>query len=166
MNHLDVLLLSIRWIHLVSATIWIGGSLFYLFIMVPALKTQNHQDSQKQGSLTTVINVNFKRMVDICLWTLVISGSIILVDRATGTHLSTLYLIAISVKLLLVTILISIIFTKRRLKSSHLDNAQESSLLKKIAYRIAQWQTVAYLGLCILFITEILRFAVELSLSN
>ncbi len=166
MNHLDVLLLSIRWIHLVSASMWIGGSLFYLFILIPVLKTQNHQDRKKQGSLTTVINLNFKRMVDICLWTLVISGSIILVDRATGNHLNNLYLIAISIKLLLVTILISIIFTKRRLKSSQLDNVQESSLLKKIANRIAQWQTVAYLGLFILFITEILRFAVELSLSN
>ena len=166
MNQWDVLLLSIRWIHLVSASMWIGGSLFYLFILVPALKTHTHQDRQKQGSLNKVISLNFKRLVDLCLWTLVISGSIILVDRATGNHLNTLYLVAISVKLLLVTILISIIFTKRRLKSSQLDDSQESPLLKKIGYRIAQWQTVAYLGLFILFITEILRFAVELSLSN
>ena len=166
MNHWDFLLLSIRWIHLVAASMWIGGSLFYLFILGPALKKQGHEDRQNKGSLNNIISLNFKRMVDICLWTLVISGSVILVDRATGNHLNTMYLIAISVKLLLVTILISIIFTKRRLKFSQLDDSQESPLLKKIGYRIAQWQTVAYLGLFILFITEILRFAVELSLSN
>ena len=165
MNHWDVLLLGIRWLHLLAATVWIGGSLFYLLILGPVLKNPQHQDRHGQG-LIKAISVKFKHTVDICLWILVVSGSVILIDRATGNYLTTVYITAISIKLLLVSILVSIILTKRRLKFSQSSLAQESSLFKRLSYRIVQWKTIAYLGVVILFITEILRFAVEQALSN
>ena len=161
MNQWDFLLLGIRWIHLVSACLWIGGSVFYLVILSKALKPGTYDLPQNQTVFVKVINARFKRMVDLCLWFLVISGSIILIDRATGNSLSLIYLTAISVKLLLVVILIVIILLKRRARDSSVNSPENSSLIKRIEYKIVQWKTVAYIGLIILFITEVLRFAIE-----
>ena len=166
MNQWEFLLLAIRWIHLVSACLWIGGSVFYLVILGKALKPSTYDLPQNQTVFVKVINTRFKQMVDLCLWILVISGSIILADRATGNSLSLIYLTAISVKLLLVVVLIVIILLKRRTRRPDVNLPKNTSLLKRMEYKIVQWKTVAYIGLTILFITEILRFAIEKSSSS
>ena len=33
----DLFLVVVRWIHVVAAAAWVGGSIFYLFVLRPAL---------------------------------------------------------------------------------------------------------------------------------
>ena len=38
MTPADAFLLLVRWLHVVAAVAWVGGNLFYLLVLVPALR--------------------------------------------------------------------------------------------------------------------------------
>ena len=62
----DLFLLVVRWVHLVAAAAWIGGGLFYLLALRPALRTV--PDSQRQ--VDTAVATEFRTWVDTCIFVL------------------------------------------------------------------------------------------------
>lgn len=86
--------LVVRAIHIIAATAWVGGSIFYQFIAIPALRAT--------GTLPVLagqIAALFKRMVNICIGVLLLSGVYLTFDRLTQTTLGLPYLIVLMVKI-------------------------------------------------------------------
>ena len=75
----DVFLLVVRWLHLVSAAAWIGGSLFYLIVLRPALRRS--PDASK--AINAAAAVEFRALVDTCILVLLATGVILTFNRLT-----------------------------------------------------------------------------------
>jgi hypothetical protein len=87
--------LIVRTAHLLAAAAWVGGSILYLVAVLPVLRS---------GGITpevsTQIATLFRRMVNICIGVLLLSGAYLMFDRLTSTSLGWLYLVVLGVKII------------------------------------------------------------------
>ena len=67
---LDLFRVAIRWLHLVAAVAWVGGSLFYLLVLQPSLK-----DGRAE------IDRRFRDVVQLSIVTLLVTGALLTFDR-------------------------------------------------------------------------------------
>lgn len=83
----------VRAVHLLAAAAWVGGSLMYLVVVQPALR--------KGGPAPAVagqIAELFKKLVNVCIAALVLSGLYLIVDRLSQTLLGVPYLVILGLK--------------------------------------------------------------------
>jgi hypothetical protein len=74
----DWLLLGIRWVHLLAATVWVGGSLFYLIVLRPALR---RAQPQVAAALGPAVGAGFREVVNLAIASLVVTGAVLTFDR-------------------------------------------------------------------------------------
>jgi uncharacterized membrane protein len=91
-----LLLLSIlmRGIHLVAAAVWVGGSMIYLLVIIPALRVSG-ASPRTNAALGTL----FRQVVNVCIGAALLSGVYLVFDRLSGTGASVLYVIVLVVKI-------------------------------------------------------------------
>lgn len=84
----------IRAVHIVAAATWVGGSVFYLIAVLPALR--------KGGSAPSVaaqIAESFKGIIRTCVGILLLSGVYLTFDRLTRTTLGLPYMVILALKI-------------------------------------------------------------------
>ncbi len=86
--------LIMRATHMLAAATWVGGNVFYLVVVVPALKSGG-----PAPALSAKIAELFKRMVNICVGVLLLSGGYLVFDRLTQTTLGLPYLLVLGLKI-------------------------------------------------------------------
>lgn len=86
--------LFVRAIHIIAATAWVGGSIFYQVVVLPAARVTN-----APPVLMSQIAALFKRMVNLCIGVLLLSGVYLTFDRLTQTTLGLPYLIVLGLKI-------------------------------------------------------------------
>lgn len=83
--------LIVRAAHIIAAAAWVGGSLFYQVAVLPALRGSG-------GGVVAQIAAQFKRMVNLCMGVLLLSGGYLIFDRLTLTTLALPYLVVLVLK--------------------------------------------------------------------
>src|SRR5579864_897234 len=86
--------LIVRVAHTLAAATWVGGSLFYLIIVLPALR-----NSGPVAAVAAQIAALFRRLVNICIVVLLLSGAFMTFDRLTQTMLGLPYLVVLGLKI-------------------------------------------------------------------
>ncbi len=90
----SVLFVIVRVAHIIAGATWVGGSVMYLVVVIPALRL---------GGATSTVAGNvanlFKRMVNICIGVLLLTGAYLTFDRLTQTTLGMPYLIVLGLKI-------------------------------------------------------------------
>lgn len=90
---------EIRWlvrlVHILAASAWVGGSFMYLIVVIPALRSGG-----PAPAIASKIAETFKRMVNICVGLLLLSGVYLTFDRLTQTNLGLPYIIVLALKIL------------------------------------------------------------------
>lgn len=90
---MDVLHVLMREAHILAGVAWVGGSIMYQFIVVPALRAGGPApEVAKQVALL------YKRMANFCIGVLLLSGGYLIFDRLTQTSLGSTYLIVLVIK--------------------------------------------------------------------
>lgn len=84
-----------RAVHTLAAAAWVGGSLFYLVVALPALR----QGGPAPG-VAAKLAALFRQMVNICMGALLLSGVYLMFDRLTTTTLGWPYLLVLGIKIL------------------------------------------------------------------
>ena len=74
--------LIVRTAHLLAAAAWVGGSILYLAVILPALRIGG-----SAPEVYSQIAMLFRRMVNICVGVLLLSGAYLMFDRLTTTSL-------------------------------------------------------------------------------
>lgn len=97
MDGLDVLRAVVRWIHVVAAVVWVGGSIFYLIVLRPALANPGAAESRR--ALEMAINRAFRDLVDISIIALIVTGVIITLDRLDATSVGAPYFVLLALKI-------------------------------------------------------------------
>src|SRR5258708_19689181 len=87
--------LIVRTAHLLAAAAWVGGSILYLVAVLPALRSGG-----AAPGVSAQIAALFRRMVNICVGVLLLSGAYLTFDRLTSTPLGWPYLSVLGFKIL------------------------------------------------------------------
>jgi uncharacterized membrane protein len=93
----ELFLLIIRWLHVVSAAAWVGGSIFYLLVLRPAIRSS----SGSHGPLLTAAGKEFRTLVNTSIMVLVATGVILAFNRLTENIVGPPYAITLGIKSLL-----------------------------------------------------------------
>ena len=86
--------------HVIAAVIWVGGGIFYLFALRPALAIPAAAGSR--AMVETSINRAFRELVDISIIALIVTGVVITFDRLSSLPITTTYYVVLGLKLLAV----------------------------------------------------------------
>ncbi len=86
--------LIMRAAHILAAAVWVGGSIFYLAVALPALR-----NGGSPPGVAGQIAALFKRVVNICMGVLLLSGAYLTFDRLTTTSLGWPYLVVLVLKI-------------------------------------------------------------------
>ena len=95
MTLLEATVLLTRWAHVMATVTWVGGNIFFLAVLRPALR-----HGGVPGDLARRIGGGFKEIVDLSMWVLVITGVILVFDRLTA-QIGLTYAYVLTVKLFL-----------------------------------------------------------------
>ncbi|HEY6410515.1 MAG TPA: hypothetical protein VIY29_23950 [Ktedonobacteraceae bacterium] len=90
--------LIVRAAHMLAAAAWVGGSFLYMLAVLPALRSKG-----PAPALAGEIAALFRRMVNICMGVLLLSGAFLTFDRLTVTTLGWPYLVVLGLKIVLAT---------------------------------------------------------------
>jgi len=88
----------VRAAHILAAAAWVGGSILYLVAVLPALRSKG-----PAPAVAGEIAALFRRMVNICMGVLLLSGAYLTLDRLTQTTLGWPYLVVLGLKIVLAT---------------------------------------------------------------
>jgi uncharacterized membrane protein len=86
--------LIVRAAHTIAAAAWVGGSILYMVAIIPALRSGG-----PAPAVAAQIAALFRRMVNICIGVLLLSGAYLMFDRLTQTMLGWPYLVVLGLKI-------------------------------------------------------------------
>src|SRR2546425_1798268 len=86
--------LIVRAAHTLAAAAWVGGSILYLVVIQPALRRAG-----PAPAFAGQIAVLFRRLVNICIGVLLLTGAFLTFDRLTQTTLGLPYLVVLGLKI-------------------------------------------------------------------
>ena len=85
----------VRTVHILAAAAWVGGSILYLVAVLPALR-----NGGPAPGVAAQIAAHFRRLVNICVGVLLLTGAYLAFDRLTSTNLGWPYLVVLGVKII------------------------------------------------------------------
>ncbi len=136
---IDWLLLIVRWIHIITAVLWLGSSLFLWIVVIPVSKQlEVHKDF-----IATIVR-EFGGVVNISVLSLVVTGSILTTARLSIDNVSLTWISVFGIKMATVLWIFWSVFRARR------------STVSKYYYNSA---TVA--GVIVFFISSLLHKIIE-----
>src|SRR6266516_996745 len=89
--------LIVRVVHTIAAAAWVGGSILYLVAILPALRSAG--PAPGVATVAAQIAALFRRLVNICIGVLLLTGAYLMFDRLTQTMLGWPYLIVLGLKI-------------------------------------------------------------------
>lgn len=90
---LEVLWL-VRAVHILAASAWVGGSLMYQVVVLPALRAGG-----PAPAVAAQVAQLFKRLSNVCIGILLLSGAYLTFDRLTQTTLGLPYIVVLILKI-------------------------------------------------------------------
>ena len=97
MDVLDWILVAIRWIHALAAVAWVGGSIFFVFVLRPVQKRAGAGDPRERDATAQ----EFRGLVNTAIGVLLLTGVILSVSRLTASAVSVPYVAVLAVKIAL-----------------------------------------------------------------
>jgi uncharacterized membrane protein len=143
----------IRVAHILAGAAWVGGSLFYLVVVQPALRTFG-----PAPALAAKIADLFRRMVNICVGVLLLTGGYLVFDRLTQTTLGSSYLLVLGIK---IVVALSMFILAMYMAQSNIRRlAKRSTRLSRVAP-----QLMLALGLLVFVLGALLNGLFETSIA-
>ena len=158
----DILLLLVRWLHALAAMAWVGGSVFYLFVLRPALR----QHAATSGPLARLVGAEFRTLVTTAMAVLLSTGIVLTASRLTSGNVGVAYVAVLAVKIAMALYMFHTVRFSRRGAQSEEAMAGAPSRLRKALDAISGANAVLALGVIVLLLADILRMLVEVRLAS
>ena len=153
MNIVNIFNIAVAWAHLISATAWVGGSIFWLIVLTPSIQKipSNHKTE-----ILRSISHEFKSVVDTSMFILLFTGAILTFNKITPGHIGTLYVLILGIKILLVSYLFYLLRSRRNnFKISQSFGTKNTSRNKLIIFT-KKYNMIVLIGLIVYLISSIL----------
>ena len=152
--------IAVRWAHFISASAWIGGGIFWLVVLRPAVKNDKSDDS----GINKNVSSEFRSLVDTCLFVLLATGAVMTFDRLTPGTLGVSYLIVLGVKLSMVAVMFYMVRAKRQTAWDYKSLRNIRKNPKGSIFRvIAGYNLIIVLGLSVYLLSSLLRSMYEIT---
>lgn len=96
MDVLDWILVVIRWAHALGAVAWVGGGMFYVLVLRPALRRSPATEQTSRN-----IGTEFRGLVNTAIAVLLITGIVLSASRLTTDTVSIAYVVVLALKIAL-----------------------------------------------------------------
>ena len=156
MDALDWILFGIRWGHAVSAEAWVGGGIFYLMVLRPAIR-------QSQGlpkDTGRAIGVEFRGLVSTAIAVLLITGVILSASRLTEDVITSPYVVVLVVKIALALYMFYVVRFMRQ-DSYPEDRTLGDSRWQRLSGRLTGTTAILVTGILVIGLSDILDGLLE-----
>ena len=156
MDALDWILFGIRWGHAVSAVAWVGGGIFYLMVLRPAIR-------QSQGlpkDTGRAIGVEFRGLVSTAIAVLLITGVILSASRLTEDVITSPYVVVLVVKIALALYMFYVVRFMRQ-DSYPEDRTLGDSRWQRLSGRLTGTTAILVTGIVVIGLSDILDRLLE-----
>jgi putative copper export protein len=92
-----------RTAHLVAAAAWLGGSIFYLVVLLPSLRLGGPAPAVAARAAAL-----FRQLVNVCLGVLLVTGVYLIVDRLSSQEVGAGYLVVLVCKVVVALVLVAL----------------------------------------------------------
>ena len=160
----DTFMLIVRWLHLVSAAAWVGGSIFYLVVLGPALR----RSAEGSRLINLAAATEFRALVETCVYVLIATGVILTLHRLTPGVVGAPYVAVLGAKIALSIWMFVLAWSRRRRTSVteafREEQAPPTSKLGRVLRAISGYNTIVILGLVVFLLSDLLKTLFELAL--
>ena len=164
MSLTDIFLLVVRWLHLVSAAAWVGGSIFYLIVLRPALR----RSPEGSRLINMATAAEFRALVETCVYVLIATGVILTLNRLTPGVVGAPYVATLGVKIALSVWMFALAWSRRRRTSVteafRDEDAPPTTRLSKALRTVSGYNTIVILGLVVFLLSDLLKTLFEVAL--
>ena len=162
----DAFLLVVRWAHLVAAAAWVGGSLFYLLVLRPALR----RSPGSSRGVSAAAASDFRALVDTSILVLLVTGVILTFNRLSAGVVGVPYVAVLGIKIAL-SLWMFILARGRRRRVALLNTRPEAggtagSSIGRIARAVSGYNAIVILGIVVFLLSDLLKVLFELALSD
>ena len=163
----DILKVAVLWIHVSSAVLWIGGSIFYLLVLKPALRDAGKREALNDGGINRLIALHFREWVHLSMVALLVTGVILTFDNLTEPSTSVTYIVTLAVKIAMAFWLFGIgtaSYRKRVLESAgnQVQSEEEGRpLLHRLARPLISPSMIVYGGLAVILLSNLLNVSFQ-----
>ena len=162
----DIFLLIVRWLHLIAAAAWVGGSIFYLVVLRPALR----RSPDVSRRVNAVAAREFRALVDTSIFVLLATGAILTVNRLTPNTVGSAYVIALGVKIALSAWMFVLAKQRQRrgplLESVTSDTTEAVSGFSRVVRAVTGYNSIVILGIIVFLVSDLLKVLFELALEQ
>ncbi len=157
----DIFLLVVRWVHLTASVAWVGGGIFYLFVLRPALRKAENEGREVNRHTAA----EFRVLVDVCFFVLVVTGISLTFDRLSEGVTGVTYAIVLAVKVAL-SIWMFVLARGHRRRNSLLEEYRKrqeppTGAFAKIVRALAGYNMIIVLGVIVFLLADLLKVLYE-----
>jgi uncharacterized membrane protein len=156
MGVLDWIITAIRWFHLLAAVAWVGGGMFWLMVLRPALGRTSAND----GTTRRSIGEEFRSLVNTAIGVLLVTGIVLSASRLTDNAVTTFYVSVLVVKIVLALYMFYVVrFLRPRVYPD--EEGMEGNRLRRIRDRLTGTTALLIYGVVILGLSDVLNALFE-----
>ena len=160
----DIFMLIVRWLHLVSAAAWVGGSIFYFVVLRPALR----RSPQGSRLVSSAAAAEFRALVNTCGYVLIATGVILTLHRLTPGVVGVPYVLTLGVKVALSAWMFALAWSRRKrtpvTEMFREEEAPPTGRLGKFLRAVSGYNAIIILGLVVFLLSDLLKTLFELAL--
>ena len=162
----DVFLLAVRWLHLIAAVAWVGGSIYYLLVLRPALRSS----PDASGPIAAATGTEFRGLVTISIVVLVATGAILAFDRLTHPDVDTPYTATLGIKAALsVWMFLQVQVQRRRarvLEAFAQPEEAPRTRMARVRGAFSGYNALVIVGIVIFLLSDLLKVLFEAALAR
>ncbi len=156
MSVLDWILLAIRWGHALSAVAWVGGGIFYLMVLRPAIRRAQGLPADTGRA----IGVEFRSLVSTAIAVLLLTGVILSVSRLTEDAVTSPYVAVLVVKIVLALYMFYVVRFMRQ-NSYPEDQELGDSRWQRLLGRLTGTTALLVTGIVVIGLSDVLDGLLE-----
>ena len=153
----ETFLLIIRWLHTLSAVAWVGGGIFFWVVLRPAIR------GGAPPPLVRFVGAEFGQLVGLAMWTLVVTGGILMFSRLSEPTASVPYGVVLGVKVALSAWMFFLTMGRRGPRAREDGDAGR---LRSLVHALSHINMTVVLGIIVFLLSDILRLLVERNLAG
>lgn len=152
----DLFMAIVAWIHAISATAWIGGSILFALVIRPASRADPEGMRRVLGPISSM----YRELVDVAVVAILISGIILSFDRLTSPDADVVYASVLAVKIAIALVMFYAVWVMRKAGPS---TPTRGRWLSRISWLLG-YNAIVALGVVVYFLADVLAAVFQANL--